>query len=352
MSSFWLSDIRNSYSPLLFGSSSFWNYISLFLLELICQCWNYYRSYLLRRARYLLYKTHLVDFIKLPKNFKTLSSERRGSSSNCRRLSCWLWFVLWFRVYMGVFLSLLCNTSAASATHLGQHNWNFAHWLFFSAPISHLVVLERVEHGHLPDDLRAGVHLLERNEQSILLILWWREGVNILPQCSIYILPCISIPFSLLSTRVIYLRLIVSSDLQKRRRSKECALLRTDADVPQGGVVRKTELGLESGQDFLFDLLHGVTAESVDLQRLADFSVTAHCKQHLQLLYTAKKHGQDLLTWHKQHLFMSVLDFFGGEHSAPRCTDCRPECTCEWWLEAHTAVAHAQQFVINHLSNH
>lgn len=66
----------------------------------------------------------------------------------------------------------------------------------------------------------------------------------------------------------------------------ETGLLLTDTKHLEGGAVGETKLGLEAGQDFHFDLLYRVTAESADLQRLADLSVTAHRKQHLQLLYT------------------------------------------------------------------
>lgn len=46
---------------------------------------------------------------------------------------------------------------------------------FFNTPISHLVVLECVEHRHLPDDLWARVHFLKRNKRSIPLILWYQK---------------------------------------------------------------------------------------------------------------------------------------------------------------------------------
>lgn len=46
-----------------------------------------------------------------------------------------------------------------------------------NTPISHLVVLQCIEHCHVPDDLRTRVHFLKRDKQSILLILW-REKVT------------------------------------------------------------------------------------------------------------------------------------------------------------------------------
>lgn len=63
-------------------------------------------------------------------------------------------------------------------------------------------------------------------------------------------------------------------------------LLLTDTNVPDGSVEGETKLGLEGGQDLLLDLLHCVTAQAADLQRLADLPITAHCKQDLQLLRT------------------------------------------------------------------
>lgn len=36
---------------------------------------------------------------------------------------------------------------------------------------------------------------------------------------------------------------------------KDCLLL-TDRNVPEGGVVGETKLGLEGGQNFLFDLFY------------------------------------------------------------------------------------------------
>lgn len=50
------------------------------------------------------------------------------------------------------------------------------------------------------------------------------------------------------------------------------------------GAVGEAKLGLEGGEDLLLDLLHRVAAEGADLQGLAHLSVTAHRKQHLQLL--------------------------------------------------------------------
>lgn len=55
-------------------------------------------------------------------------------------------------------------------------------------------------------------------------------------------------------------------------------------DVPEGGVVGEPKLGFEGVEDLLFDLLHRVTAESANLQRLAELSVPPHCEQHLQPL--------------------------------------------------------------------
>lgn len=76
----------------------------------------------------------------------------------------------------------------------------------------------------------------------------------------------------------------------------EIGWLLTDTELSEGGPVGETKLGLEGGQDFHFDLLYCVTAESADLQGLADLSVTAHCKQHLQLLYTIRRNTDN--TYH------------------------------------------------------
>lgn len=55
-------------------------------------------------------------------------------------------------------------------------------------------------------------------------------------------------------------------------------------DVFEGHVVGETKLGPEGGQNFLLDLIHRVTGQTVDLQRLADLAANAHSKQHFQLL--------------------------------------------------------------------
>lgn len=61
-------------------------------------------------------------------------------------------------------------------------------------------------------------------------------------------------------------------------------LIPTYADIPQGNIVGETKLGLEAGQNFLFDLLHCITVEDDDLQRLTHLPVSAHSKQHFELL--------------------------------------------------------------------
>lgn len=76
----------------------------------------------------------------------------------------------------------------------------------------------------------------------------------------------------------------------------EIGLLLTNTDLPEVDDIGETKLGLEGGQDFHFDLLDCVTAEGTDLQRLADLSVTAHCEQHLQLLYTIHRNKDALYT--------------------------------------------------------
>lgn len=64
----------------------------------------------------------------------------------------------------------------------------------------------------------------------------------------------------------------------------EPGLFLTQTEIPEGGAVGEPKLGLKGGEDLLLDLLHRVTAEGLDLQRLAHLSIVAHCKQHLQLL--------------------------------------------------------------------
>lgn len=84
----------------------------------------------------------------------------------------------------------------------------------------------------------------------------------------------------------------------------------TDTELPEGVAVRETKLGLEAWQDFLFDLLYCVTVESAHLQGLTDFSITAHCKQHLQLLYQIHRNmhrggrATSRQNWNKLHLFL------------------------------------------------
>lgn len=84
---------------------------------------------------------------------------------------------------------------------------------------------------------------------------------------------------------------IRSNSLHERCRSylraQQCGepgLFLTQTEIPEGGAVGETKLGLKGGEDLLLDLLHRVTAEGLDLQRLAHLSVISHCKQHLQLL--------------------------------------------------------------------
>ena len=64
----------------------------------------------------------------------------------------------------------------------------------------------------------------------------------------------------------------------------------TQPYVPERDVVGEAELGLEDGQDLEFDLVHGVTAERLHLQRLAELPVAAHHEHRLQLLRGPHNH--------------------------------------------------------------
>ena len=50
--------------------------------------------------------------------------------------------------------------------------------------------------------------------------------------------------------------------------------------------VAEAELAVEGEQDLLLHLLHRVTVQNADVQRLAHLALRSHRKQHAQLLHT------------------------------------------------------------------